>query len=128
VVHPADRFGEHVANLQDLEFGAGLQVLLLGHGVGGDDLVDGAGVDALDRVAGENTVCDERVHSLRAFLLQELGGACDGVGGIGQVIDEDGGAATDFTDEQHCGVLAIRDLRGAAFLKYVRRRDLPSRL
>jgi hypothetical protein len=120
VVHPANRFGEHVANLQDLELGARLEVLLLGHGVGGDDFVDGAGVDALDGIAREYAVSDECIHGLGTFLLQELGGACDGVGGIGQVIDEDGGAATDFTDEQHCGVLTIRDLCGAAFLKCVR--------
>ena len=52
MVHPADGFGEHVANLQNLEFGACLEVLLLRHGVGGDNLVDSAGINALDSVAG----------------------------------------------------------------------------
>jgi hypothetical protein len=128
VVHPADGFGEHVANLQDLELGARCQVLLLRDGIGGDDLVDGAGIDALDGIAREHTVRDERIHGLGTFLLQELSGACDGVRGISQVIDEDGGTTAHFTDEQHGGVLTIRNLRRAAFLKCVRRTELTSRL
>jgi hypothetical protein len=127
VVHPANGLGEHVANLQNLEFRARLQVLLLRDGVGGDDLVNRAGIDALDGVAREHAVCDECIHSLGAFLLEKLGRACDGVRGISQVIDEDGGAAAHFTDKQHGGVLTIRNLRWAAFLNFVRRRDLPSR-
>lgn len=126
VVHPADSFGKHVTNLQDLKLRACLQVLLLRHGVGGDDLVDGTSIDAFDGVAREHTVGDERVHGLGAFLLEELGCACDGVGGIGQVIDENCGATAHFTNKQHRGILTIRNLRWAAFLDFVRTRNLTS--
>lgn len=112
-----DSLGENVADLQDFQLGAGGQVLLLRHGVGRDDLVEGAGVDALDGVAGEDAVGDERVDGLRAFLLEELGGAGDGVGGVCQVVDEDGRAVAHFSDEQHAGVLAVVDLGGATLLR-----------
>jgi len=59
---------------------------------------------------------NERVDCMRALLLQEFGGARDGVGGIGQVVDEDGGSVGDVSDEEHGGVLAVVEGCWTAFL------------
>ena len=107
VMNTADGLGEDVANLQDLQLGALLEVLFLGYGVGGDDFVNRTGVDTLHSISGEHAVGDECVDLLSTFLLQKLGGTSDGVGGISQVVYENGSAATDFANEQHRGVLTV---------------------
>lgn len=56
------------------------------------------------------------VDSGGALLLEEFGGAGDGVGGVGEVVDEDGEARGDIAHEHHGGVLAVGDLCGPAFL------------
>lgn len=73
VVNTANGLGEDVANLQDLQLGALLEVLFLGHGVGCDDLVNRTGVDTLHSISREHTVGDECVDLLSALLLEELG-------------------------------------------------------
>ena len=107
VVNTANGLGEDIANLEDLQLGAFLEVLFLGHGVGGDDLVNRTGVDTLHSISRENTVGDECMDLLSAFLLQKLGGASDGVGGISQVVYENSSAAADFSNEQHGSILAV---------------------
>ena len=79
VVNTANGLGEDIANLEDLQLGAFLEVLFLGHGVGGDDLVNRTGVDTLHSISREYTVGDECIDLLSAFLLQKLGGASDGL-------------------------------------------------
>lgn len=51
VVDTADGLGEDVANLKDLQLGALLEVLFLGHRVGCDDLVNRTGVDTLHSIS-----------------------------------------------------------------------------
>lgn len=51
VVNTANGLGEDIANLEDLQLGAFLEVLFLGHGVGGDDLVNRTGVDTLHSIS-----------------------------------------------------------------------------
>lgn len=107
VVNTANGLGEDVANLQDLQLGALLEVLILGHGVGCDDLVNRTGVDTLHSISREHTVGDECVDLLSALLLEELGSTSDGVGGISQVVYENSSAAADFANEQHAGILTV---------------------
>ena len=55
-----------------------------------------------------------------AFLLDELGGAGDGVGGVCEVVDEDSCAIPYVADKHHGRILAVCDLCWAAFLDNVR--------
>lgn len=107
-------------DLQNLQLGASSQVVGLVNTVGHDDLVKGAGVDPIDGVATQNAVCHQGVDAGSALLLQELGGASDGVRRVRKVIDEDGGAILDISDQHHGGILAVCDLGGAALLQFVR--------
>jgi hypothetical protein len=81
-----------------------------------NDFVQGASVDAIDRIAAQDAVRDERVHLGCAFLLQQLGRACDGVGGVCQIVYEDGRAVCDVAHQHHGRVLAVVDLCGSALL------------
>lgn len=84
--------------------------------VGHNDLVECAGIDTIDGVAAQDAVGDERIHLGGTFLLQQLGRTRDGVGRVGQVIDEDSYAVGHVSDQHHGGVLAVIDLRGSALL------------
>jgi hypothetical protein len=105
-----------VADLEDLQLGTPLLVLRLVDRVGYDDLVKRAGVDAINGIAAQDAVRDERVHLGSALLLQQLGGTCDGVGGVGQIVDENGGAVCNVTDQHHGRILPVADLGRAALL------------
>ena len=61
-------------------------------------------------------MCDERVDAASSGLLQQLGRACDRVGSIGKIVDENGAAISDGADEEEGGVLAIGHLSRAALL------------
>lgn len=116
VVDTADSLGEHVAYFKHFQLRAACPVVGLVDRVGHYDLVQGAGVDAVDCVAAQNAVRDEREHFCRAFLLQQLCSACDGVRGVREIIDEDGGAVRDVSDQHHGRILAVVDLCGASLL------------
>jgi hypothetical protein len=90
-------------------------VLALIYSVGHNDLVQCASVDTVDGVAAQDAVGDERVHLRRAFLLQQLRRAGDGVGGVREIVDKDSGAVRDVSDQHHGRVLPVVDLCGAAF-------------
>jgi hypothetical protein len=105
-----------VADFEDLQLGTPLLVLRLVDRVGYDDLVKRTGVDAINGITAQDAVRDERIHLGSALLLQQLGGTCDGVGGVGQIVDEDGGAVCDVTDQHHGRILPVVDLSGAALL------------
>lgn len=91
-------------------------MLLLRHTIRRDDLIQTRSIDALDGVAGEDAVRDEREDSVGAFFFQEFGGAGYRVGGVGEVVDEDCGAVGDGADEEHGCVLAVVDGGWATFL------------
>ena len=79
MMHPPDRLGEHPRHPQHLQLLAPLQMLLLRHRVRHDDRVQATRIDAVDGVAGENSVrheCDDR---MRAVAFEQFGGAGDGV-------------------------------------------------
>lgn len=116
MVNAANRFSKDVSDFQDFELGASSLVLFLVNCVCYNDFVEGAGIDALNGVAGKDTVGDECVHFGRTFLLQQLCGASDGVGCVGQVIDKDGRALGDISDQHHGSILTVVDLCGSALL------------
>ena len=61
-------------------------------------------------------MCDEGVDGVGPGFLEQFCGAGDGVGGVGQVVDEDGGAVGDVADEEEVGVLAVVGLGWSSFL------------
>lgn len=52
-------------------------------------------MDALHGIAGEDAMRDEGNDSRSARLLEKLGGAGNSVGGVGEIVDKDGGAVGD---------------------------------
>lgn len=116
VVDAADGLGEDGRDVDDVELGADTPVLVLGHGVGDEHLVNGRGVDSGDGVATEDAVADEGVDHGGALALEELGGAGNGVGSVDDVVDEDADAVGDVADEHHAGVPLLVEFYGTAFL------------
>lgn len=109
-MHPPYRLRKYIAHLQDLQLRTPRLMLRLIHRIRDNYLIQRTGINPLNRIAAENAVRNQRIHLRRALLLQQLRGARNGVGGIGQVVDEDGGAVRDVPDEHHGGVLAVGDL------------------
>jgi hypothetical protein len=110
VVDTANRLGEHIAYFKHFQFRASGLVVSLVDRVGHYDFVQGAGVDAIDCIAAENAVRDERKHLCRAFLLQQLRRARDGIRGVRKIVDEDSGAICDVSDQHHGCILSVVDL------------------
>lgn len=105
-----------MADFQDLKLGALQDMITLSNSIGDNDLVDGALIDTLNGISTQETVRDQSVDLRRSFLLQKSSGACDGIGGVCKIVDQDSGAILDVTDKHHGGILAISDLGGTAFL------------
>jgi hypothetical protein len=116
MVYASDGFSEHIAYFQNLEFRASCLVFGLRDGIGHHDLVQGAGVDAIDGVAAQDAVRDERKYLSCAFLLQQLRSAGDSIRCIGKIVDKDRGAVRDVSHQHHGRVLPIVDLGRTAFL------------
>lgn len=107
---------EDVADFQNFQLRTALLVFGLGDAIGHDDFIQRTGVDAFDRVSAQNTVREQRDDGCGALFLEELRRSGDGVGGVGEVVDEDGGAVGHVADEHHGCVLAIGDFGGSALL------------
>lgn len=93
-------------------------MLFLWDTVSDDDFVNGAGVDAGDGVAAENSVREESIDVGSAFSLYKLRRAGDGVGCICEIIDDNGDPASDIPHKHHSGVLAVSDASWTTFLVY----------
>jgi hypothetical protein len=91
-------------------------VILLGHRVGHNDLVQCTSVDALNRISTQDAVCNERDYLRSALLLQKFRRAGNGVGGIRQIIDQDSCALPNVSNQHHGRILPVVDLCGAALL------------
>lgn len=104
MMHPSNGLGEDLPDFQHLYLASTSQafhladVLLLGHRVRDDDLVQIARVNAFDRITGEDAVSYQRDNSRGAALFEQLGSAGDGVGCVGQIVDEDRGTIGDRAD------------------------------
>ena len=117
MVDATDRLGENGGDIQDVELGSKLLLMLvLGNRVGDDQLVNRRSLDAVESVTAEDTVSQQGVDGGGTLLLEELGSSGNGVSGIGNVVEEDAHAVGNVTDEHHAGVLAIGDLGRAALL------------
>jgi hypothetical protein len=116
MVHPADCLGKDQSDLQDFQLGTLATVLFLWDAVGDDDLVKRRGVDTGNGITAEHTMGDQGVDLGSTLLLQQLGSAGNGVGGVSQVIHEDAGLALDISHKHHGGILTIRDAGWASFL------------
>ena len=91
-------------------------MVVLGHGVGDDHLVDGRGLDAADGIATEDAMAQESVDGGGTFVLEELGGPRDGVSSVQKIIHQDAHAVGHVSDEHHGSILTIGDLGRASFL------------
>lgn len=116
VVDAADGLCEDGGDIKDLKLGALAAVLVLGHRVRDDDLVDSGGVDATESVSAEDTVGQQGEDAPGPLALEQLGGAGDGVAGVAEVVDQDAGAVDDVANEHHASVTVLGELNGAPFL------------
>lgn len=116
VVDAADGLAKDGRDVNDLELGAQAAVLVLGHRVCDEHLINGRGVDARNGVAAEDAVRQQGIDLGGALLLEQLGCARDGVGGIGEIVDEDADAVGDVADKHHASVFLLGELDGTAFL------------
>lgn len=116
MIYPSNRLCEYAANLQYFEFRAKAFVLFLWDTVSDDDFVNGAGVDAGDGVAAENSVCEKGIDVGSTFPLYKLGGAGNRVRCISEIIDDNGNSASDISHKHHGGVLAVSDASRSTFL------------
>lgn len=91
-------------------------MFVLRHAVGNHDLIQRTGVDAFDGVSAQDPVREQCDDCSCALFLEELCCSGDGVGGVCEVIDEDGGAVAHVADEHHGCVLAIGDFGRSALL------------
>jgi hypothetical protein len=105
------------ADIQNFQFRTAPLVLMLRHAIGDDNLVQGAGIDAFDGVTAEHTMREKCVDFRGTLFLQQLGRTCNGIGGIGKVVYQDGRSVGYIANEHHDGILPVGDARGAAFLK-----------
>jgi hypothetical protein len=110
MVYTSDSLGEDITDFEDLELGASRFVFGLVDCIGHNDLVECASVDALDGVSAQDTVGNECKHLGRAFLLEQFRSAGDCVGSIRQIIDEDGSAVRDISDQHHGRILPVVNL------------------
>lgn len=109
--------GKYMSNLEHFEFRAACTVIRLVYTVRNDYVVQRTCVDTINGIATEHTVGDKCNDPRRAFLFQKLGCTRDGVGCVGKVIDEDGGAACDIANQHHRGILPVSDLGRATLLQ-----------
>jgi hypothetical protein len=78
-----------------------LLLLLVRNCVGADHLLKLAVVDLVDCVAAEDTVCHDRNGSSCTVLDDHVGRFAKGSASVCHVVDDDGGAALDVSDEDH---------------------------
>jgi len=110
--------GEDVSNFEHLQLLTTLLVLLLVDTVGDNNLVNGTSIDAINGITTQHAVGDESDDLVGTLLLQELGCASDGVGGVGKIVDKDSDTVCDVTYQHHCRILAVGDLSRATLLRY----------
>jgi len=83
MMHPPNSLSKHIPNFQNLKLLTPRKMLLLRHTVRHNHLVQTTGINAVNRVAREDSVRYEGVDARSAGLFHELGGAGDGVAGVG---------------------------------------------
>ena len=116
MMHPSNRLGKHLPNLQHLQLRTLALVLLLRHRVRYNNLIQRALIDPLAGIAREDTVRDERIDGVRARLLQQLRGAGDGVRGVRQIVHEYRRPVRHVPDEEQGSALAVVSLRWSPLL------------
>ena len=121
-MNPPNRLCENLPDLQNLQLALPThvlhspQVLLLRDAVGHDNFVETACVDALDGITGEDAVGNEGDDARGAGALEQLCGTSDGVGCVGEIVDQDCGAVDDRAHQKKGSVLAVVGLGWSAFL------------
>lgn len=83
---------------------ADLLLLLMGHSVGDDDLLESATVERLDGVSTQNTVSDNSNGVLSSALIdQDTGGLDESSACVRHVVHENSSLASYFSDQGHSG-------------------------
>lgn len=86
----ATHLGKNVTDFEHLQLGTSFAMFRLIDGVCDNDLVQSTGVDPVDGIAAQDAMGDEGIDFACAFLLEEFGGASDGVASVCKIINEDG--------------------------------------
>lgn len=89
---------ENLSNFQNLQLRALFLVLALVNRVGDHYAVQIAGIDPLDGITAQYAVGHESPDKRGAFLLEQFCCTGDCVGGVSQVVNENGYFAFDLAD------------------------------
>ena len=102
-MRPATRLRQRGTNVNRFQPSALGLLLLMRHRVRDHDPTQATPVQGFQRIAAENTVRDDGDDLVRAVLHDGVGGLDERAAGVGHVVNEDGGFATDVADEDHAG-------------------------
>lgn len=105
VVCTTDGLGQCAGNVNGIQLGADLLLVLVGDSVGNNNLGQNTVVNDLDSLAAENTMCDNGIDLDGTVLCKGLGGQSEGTASISHIIDQDGDLALDISDQHHPGNL-----------------------
>ena len=101
VMRATDGLGKCAGDINRVQLGADLLLVLVGHGVGDNNLGENAIVDDLNSLAAEDAVRDNGVDLNSSILSKSLGGQAKGTAGIGHIIHQDGNLSLHVSDENH---------------------------
>lgn len=116
MVYTSDCLSKDFAHVQNFQFRTPLLVILLGHGVCHNDLIQCARIDALYGVTAQDSVSDESYYISGALFLQQLGRSSDGVRSIRQIVDKEALSVPDLSNQHHSRILSVIYLGRATLL------------
>lgn len=101
VVCTADGLSKGSRDINGVQLGADLLLVVVGDSVGDNDLGQDTVVDDLDGLAAQDTVCDNGVHLQSTVLGQGLGCQSKSSTSIGHVVDQNGNLSLDISNQHH---------------------------
>lgn len=119
VVDAADSLGKMGSNFKDFQLWTQAAMFVLRNAVRYDDLVKSGSVDARDGISTEYAVGEQSVDVCSTLLLQQFGSSCDSIGGIRQIVNEDGNSIGNLANQHHRSILAVGNTGGPTFLGHM---------
>lgn len=105
VVCATDGLGQCTGNVNGIQLGADLLLVLVRDSVCNNNLSQNTVVNDLDSLAAENTMCDNGIDLDGTVLSKGLGGQSEGTASISHIIDQDGDLSLDISNQHHPGNL-----------------------
>lgn len=111
VMRAADSLSQCTRDINGVQLGADLLLVLMGDGVGDNNLGENAVVDDLNSLAAKNAVRDNGVDFDSSVLGKSLGGQAKGSAGISHIVHQNGNLSLHISDKNHprdlVGLLAL---------------------